>query len=86
MKAIVSTSAATSTRPIAASPSSRLSAPTGIPARWRTATIAAPHAGDCSAGLNTTAFPVARAAAVIPVGMATGKFHGAITAATPRAA
>ena len=42
-------------------------------------------AGVCSAGLKQTALPAARAAVTIPVGMASGKFHGAITAATPRA-
>ena len=41
-------------------------------------------AGDCSAGLSTTALPVASAAAVIPHGIASGKFQGEITAATPR--
>ena len=42
------------------------------------------HPGDCSAGLSTTALPVASAAAVIPHGIASGKFQGAITATTPR--
>ena len=42
-------------------------------------------AGVCSAGLRQTALPAASAAVTIPVGMANGKFHGAITAATPRA-
>ena len=39
---------------------------------------------DCSAGLMITVLPVTRAAAVMPVRMASGKFQGAITAATPR--
>ena len=43
-----------------------------------------PHPGACSAGFNTTAFPVASPADTIPKGIATGKFHGAITATTPR--
>jgi hypothetical protein len=34
--------------------------------------------------LRITAFPAARAPAVIPVGMASGKFQGEITAQTPR--
>ena len=42
-------------------------------------------AGVCSAGLKQTALPVTRAAVTMPVGMARGKFHGAITAPTPRA-
>ena len=43
-------------------------------------------AGVCSAGLKQTALPAASAAVTIPVGMARGKFHGAMTAATPRTA
>ena len=42
--------------------------------------------GACSAGLRTAVLPVARAAAVIPSGMASGKFQGEMTAVTPRAA
>ena len=42
------------------------------------------HAGACSAGLRTTALPVASPAATIPSGIATGKFHGEITATIPR--
>ena len=42
-------------------------------------------AGDCSAGFSTTPLPAASPAATIPVGIASGKFHGAITAQTPRA-
>ena len=40
--------------------------------------------GDCSAGFITTVLPVASAAVVMPVRIASGKFHGAMTAATPR--
>ena len=36
--------------------------------------------GVCSAGLRSTAFPVTSAAVTMPVGIASGKFHGAITA------
>ena len=39
--------------------------------------------GVCSAGLNITAFPVTSAAVIIPVGIASGKFHGEITAPIP---
>ena len=42
-------------------------------------------AGVCSAGLKQTALPATSAAVTMPVGMASGKFHGAMTAATPRA-
>jgi hypothetical protein len=34
-------------------------------------------------GLYTTVLPVTRAAEIIPTEIAKGKFHGAITAATP---
>ena len=44
----------------------------------------APVTADCSAGFMTTVLPVTRAAAVMPHRMASGKFHGAITTATPR--
>ena len=42
--------------------------------------------GVCSAGLRITALPVASPAAIIPSGIATGKFQGEITATTPRGA
>ena len=47
------------------------------------ACILAADQGVEVAGLKTTVFPVTRAALVIPVAMASGKFQGAITAATP---
>ena len=40
-------------------------------------------AGVCSAGFRTTGLPVTSAATVMPVGMASGKFHGAMTTPTP---
>ena len=40
--------------------------------------------GVCSAGLTTQVFPHTSAATVIPVQIASGKFQGLITAATPR--
>ena len=40
---------------------------------------------DCPDGFMMTGFPAARAAVVIPQRMASGKFHGAITAVTPAA-
>jgi hypothetical protein len=41
-------------------------------------------AGVCSAGFTTAVLPVTSAATAIPAQMASGKFHGLITAATPR--
>ena len=40
--------------------------------------------GDCSAGFKTTVLPATRAATVMPVGIASGKFQGGMTTATPR--
>ena len=56
----------------------------GTPASRSAATSSSAQAGDCSAGLSTTALPVARPAEIIPSGIASGKFHGEITATTPR--
>ena len=39
---------------------------------------------DCSAGFMMTVLPVTSAAVTIPVKMASGKFHGAMTSAMPR--
>ena len=50
-------------------------------ARWKSISA---QPGACSAGLSTTALPVASPAAVIPSGIASGKFQGAMTATTPR--
>jgi hypothetical protein len=41
--------------------------------------------GVCSAGFITTVLPVESAADVMPVRIASGKFHGAMTPTTPRA-
>jgi hypothetical protein len=42
--------------------------------RWRIAAVAV--SGVCSAGLAMTALPAASAAAIWPVKIASGKFHG----------
>ena len=76
----------TSAAPASPSPGSSASASGGTPASRRARTTMSPQPGACSAGLRTTALPVARPAAVMPIGIAIGKFHGAITATTPRGA
>ena len=43
-----------------------------------------PSTGVREEGLNTTVLPVTSAAETMPMEMASGKFHGAITTATPR--
>ena len=85
VNAIVDTSRwRTSAAPTSPSPGSSAIASGGTPASRSARTSSAAQPGACSAGLSTTAFPVARPAAVIPHGIATGKFHGEITATTPR--
>jgi hypothetical protein len=44
----------------------------------------APQMIDCSDGFMITVLPVTTAAEAIPQRIAIGKFHGAITNATPR--
>ncbi len=85
MKATTCTrGSATSAAPASPNPGRSDSASGGSPAAWSASTSASALAGDCSAGFSTTALPAASAAAVIPQGIASGKFQGAITAATPR--
>ncbi len=85
VNAIVWTPAcAASAAPTSPPPGSSASAPGGSPARASASQTANAQAGDCSAGLRQTALPVASAAAVMPVAIANGKFHGAIAATTPR--
>ena len=59
------------------------STPGGTPASWRTSTRRSATPGVCSAGLNSTAFPATSAAVTMPVGIASGKFHGEITTPMP---
>ncbi len=76
---------ATSRAPIV-SPAPGISASTspGMPAASSVRTAAAAISVDCSAGLATTALPAASAAAICPVKIASGKFHGEMQANTPR--
>ena len=86
MKAIVCTRGSrTSAAPTSPSPGRSASASGGTPASRSARTSSAAQPGACSAGLSSTAFPVASPAATIPHGIATGKFHGEMTATTPRA-
>src|SRR5947209_1698324 len=76
----------TSAAPASPKPVTSDSTGAGTPALRNASYRAAAQAGDCSAGFSTVALPVTRAAAVMPAGIAIGKFQGAITAATPRGA
>ena len=58
--------------------------PAGTPAASRIRTSCAAMTGVGSAGFTITVLPATRAAVVMPVRMASGKFHGAMTTATPR--
>ena len=75
----------TSAGPISSpTPGRNASAPGGRPASNRISTSRDAMPGVCSAGLNTTVLPVTSAAVTMPVGIASGKFHGAMTTPTPR--
>ncbi len=64
-------------------PGSSWITPGGAPAATSASTRQAAMVGVCSAGFKITVLPATRAATVIPVGMASGKFQGEMTAATP---
>ena len=57
----------------------------GTPASRSSATARAAISGVCSAGLAMTALPVTSAAAIWPVKIASGKFHGEMQTIAPRA-
>ncbi len=58
--------------------------PGGAPAASRRRAICAAISGVGPAGLTITGLPATSAALVMPVRIASGKFHGAMTSATPR--
>ncbi len=70
---------------VAPSPGRSCRAGAGTPALCRSDTAKAAMSGVCSAGFATTALPAARAAAIWPVKMASGKFQGLMQAKVPRA-
>ena len=73
----------TSALPTSGPPVSRLTTPAGTPASRQISTRRTVDSGVCSAGLRMTALPVARAGASFHAAMASGKFHGVISAHTP---
>ncbi len=85
VKAITATSGCSTSRAPTTSPTPgrNCTTPRGAPAATSASTRRDATSGVCSAGLRMTGFPATRAATVMPVGMASGKFHGAITAVTP---
>src|SRR3954469_2426315 len=75
----------TSAGPRAApSPSNTLKTPPGNPAASAHSASTTAHRDEDSAGFNTTVFPNASAGAVFQSGIASGKFHGVMSATTPR--
>ena len=75
---------ATSAAPIAPSPGVNCSTSFGRPDSRRSAIAMAATSGVCSAGLATTQFPAASAAAIWPMKIASGKFQGEMQIKTPR--
>src|SRR5262249_61189898 len=65
------------------SPVTKLRTPGGSPTSSRSATNCHAIPGVSLAGFSTTVFPVTIAADVMPARIASGKFHGGITAPTP---
>ena len=63
-----------------------LPTPAGTPATVRISMKAAAMTEVCSAGFMITALPATSGATVMPHRIASGKFHGAMTAQTPRGA
>src|SRR5690348_15683494 len=64
-------------------PRRMLTTPGGMPAAAAHSASATAHAADASAGLSTIVLPNASAGAAFQSGIATGKFHGVISATTP---
>ena len=60
-----------------------LSTPAGKPASTKHCISNSAVAGTSEAGLKTTELPATSAGAIFQMGMAAGKFHGVIMAATP---
>ena len=64
-------------------PTQRFSTPGGSPTDSISSANFVPIHGESLEGLSTTVLPVTSAAVVIPTRMASGKFHGGMTAPTP---
>ena len=69
---------------VAPSPGSSASRSASSPARWNSRIASAAINGVCSAGFASTALPAASAAAIWPVKIASGKFHGLMHTKVPR--
>ena len=85
VKAILSTSgcAARASPAIGPGPGTTLTTPSGKPASMTSSPRRSAVSGVCSAGLNTTVLPPARAGPSFQAAMSSGKFHGMICPTTP---
>ena len=85
VNAILSTSgwAASASPAIAPGPGTTLTTPAGKPASMISSPSRSAVSGVCSAGLNTTVFPAARAGPSFQAAISSGKFHGTICPTTP---
>jgi hypothetical protein len=75
-------SCSVSARP-ASAPVRQLTTPAGIPASRQSRARNTVVSGVCSAGLRTTVLPQASAGASFQAAIASGRFHGVISAHTP---
>src|SRR4051812_37112433 len=69
---------------LAPDPGQKFTTPSGMPASINTSTNRAAIVGESDDGFRMTVLPQTIAADVMPAMMAQGKFHGGITAPTPR--
>ncbi len=65
-------------------PGKNCSAARGTPASMSSFTASKATSGVCSAGLAATLLPATSAAAIWPMKIASGKFHGEMQTKTPR--
>src|SRR6187551_2591336 len=70
--------------PVAELPVRKFTTPAGKPTSSTISMNFAAIVGESDDGLSTTVFPATTAAIVMPAMIASGKFHGGITAPTPR--
>src|SRR5688500_12494252 len=69
--------------PVAELPVTKFTTPGGKPTSSTISINFAAIVGESDDGFSTTVFPVTTAAIVIPAMIASGKFHGGMTAPTP---
>ena len=83
VKTTRSTSASHSAAPASPPPCTRPTTPSGT-RPFSSSTTRSPDFGVTSLGLKTTALPASSAGTIVRSGSANGKFHGMMTATTPR--